>query len=521
MQKHAQLKSELYYLDININIQLKMDVQDFSKNPEFSESYKAANCLNQVNLDIPAQNALGDDGSLASLMQSYVSTMSQSTTQLITILGNRECDKDITIDGAKVTPAEQKLLLEDIASKNNLLSRQLEKSLQLQINSNKGINEEATSHLINIPPKNWGTEIKVNDTSLKMIQAFSGDSTDNENELVEFLRSIFTLAQTSSLAENTAINVLLRKLNGTAHILMSQFISENGGPETLTMEKIVSQLETKFLQHCSALSADQQLYNLRIGSNTYSQLQAKIQKLARLATRLEKLEDREKLTRVKEISSFLMAISNADRLHIHGENSRRGQNNLQPLTLDMMANNLIKLSADKVSYRDPERMHQIVELPDVENKISQIRDNNAQRGATFRGNRNHNKTVGQRGGHPTYGRGGYSQDKAGNRQERGGYTRGFQRGAPFRGNNNRGQFGRRQEEQKQRPFVTTIMANVPPHACILCGAGDHTFKQDACPYHSCELQQTPCKYCNFGCHPHASCLSRENANQTWPNTKRM
>ena len=50
------------------------------------------------------------------------------------------------------------------------------------------------------------------------------------------------------------IKVLLRKLNGTAHILMSQFISENGSPETLTMEKIVSQLETKFLQHCSALS---------------------------------------------------------------------------------------------------------------------------------------------------------------------------------------------------------------------------------------------------------------------------
>ena len=70
--------------------------------------------------------------------------MSQSTTQLITILGNRECDKDIMIDGAQVTPAQQKILLEDIASKNNLLSCQLEKSLQLQINSNKGIDEEAT-----------------------------------------------------------------------------------------------------------------------------------------------------------------------------------------------------------------------------------------------------------------------------------------------------------------------------------------------------------------------------------------
>ena len=131
-----------------------MEVQDFSQNPEYSVSYNAANCLDQVNLEKPAQNALGEDGSLASLMQSYVSTMSQSTTQLITILGNRKCDKDIMIDGAKVTPAQKKILLEDIASKNNLLSRQLEKSLQLQINSNKGIDEEATSYLINVPPKN-------------------------------------------------------------------------------------------------------------------------------------------------------------------------------------------------------------------------------------------------------------------------------------------------------------------------------------------------------------------------------
>ena len=138
-----------------------------------------------------------------------------------------------------------------------------------------------------------------------------------------------------------------------------------------------------------------------------------------------------------------MAILNADRLHMHGENTWRGQNNLQSLTLDM-----IKLSADKVSYHDPDKMNQIVETPDVENKISQIKDYNAQRGATFRGNRYQHKAVGQRGGHPTYGRGGYSHDKGGRRQERGDYNRGFQRGATFKGNNNRGQFGRRQEEQK-------------------------------------------------------------------------
>ena len=50
------------------------------------------------------------------------------------------------IEGAPVTPAQQKILLEDISSKNNLFLCQLEKSLQLQINSNKAIDEEETHH---------------------------------------------------------------------------------------------------------------------------------------------------------------------------------------------------------------------------------------------------------------------------------------------------------------------------------------------------------------------------------------
>ena len=194
-----------------------MDIKDFSEEPGYVDTYEAANCMLQLNLEEPEQNALGQDASLASLMQSYISASSQSTTKLIRILGTRSNEEEITVDGTKISPAEQKKMLTEIASKQNLLSRQVEKSLQEQINSNQGISEHAVTQLISIPPETWGVEQKINDTSLKLINTFTGDSSQNETELIEFLRAIFTLAQTSNLSEGTAINILLRKLGGTAH----------------------------------------------------------------------------------------------------------------------------------------------------------------------------------------------------------------------------------------------------------------------------------------------------------------
>ena len=85
---------------------------------------------------------------------------------------------------------------------------------------------------------------------------------------------------------------------------------------------------------------------------TYSQLQAKIQKLARLACRKEADDKKETLTKVKEISAFLMAISAEDRRLINAENARRATDNLSSLTLDQMVDHLQTHMADKINYSD-------------------------------------------------------------------------------------------------------------------------------------------------------------------------
>ena len=82
---------------------------------------------------------------------------------------------------------------------------------------------------------------------------------------------------------------------------------------------------------------------------SYSQLQAKISKLAKLACRKEPVEKQETLIRVKQISSFLMAISPGDRQIINNENSRRATNNLTPLSLDMMVDFLQNRVVDQLN----------------------------------------------------------------------------------------------------------------------------------------------------------------------------
>ena len=67
---------------------------------------------------------------------------------------------------------------------------------------------------------------KVSDSSIKMITEFSGDSSDNEQQLSVFLRGVFALAKTSDLSEKTTVNVIFRKLTGSAYFLTNQLFPQ-------------------------------------------------------------------------------------------------------------------------------------------------------------------------------------------------------------------------------------------------------------------------------------------------------
>ena len=121
--------------------------------------------------------------------------------------------------------------------------------------------------------------------------------------------------------------------------MLENFVIQQGGPTKLNLKQVVGHLERKFIIQSSPLHADAKLHNLTQDGVTYSQLQAKVQKLVKLAVRLEKEDKRVK---VKECSAFLMAISTADRILLNAENSRRANENISALSLDQMVNFLAK-----------------------------------------------------------------------------------------------------------------------------------------------------------------------------------
>ena len=470
-----------------------MDVRDYKDNANYQSSSQVGAIMAKLDLDNPGQEVLEPQASMPLLLQNYVACQAATNAELISFMGQR-ITTPITIGGNEQTVAQQQQALSTIANKQNLLTRQVEKSLSDHLKMQKGIDCETREILINEPPmgSNFGLEAKVSDTGLRLITPFTGDSLDsNESDLTIFLREIFSLSQTNNLTENAAISVIIRKVAGSAQILLDDFVARQGGPTAVTLRQLVGHLEKKFIVRSSPLHADAQLHTLQQGKQTYSQLQARVQRLVRLACRLESEEKKQTLIIVKENASFMMAISPEDRLNINSENARRASDNLPALTLDQMCNHLSKNLADKMNYEMP--AYTVQEPPVEENETWDSPVNYVQRGS-FRGR---NKT-----------RGTFGQPPRGNYNQRGNVRNGrFQR--------NRGNYGSRNKTEKRPLFITAEMANVPKGCCLFCGDPGHTFKDTRCIYAGSDLMPSPCKRCFKGVHATATCKNKIGG-QTWP-----
>ena len=466
---------------------------DFKANPAFVDSFQASDKLDKIDVTDPTKEVIGNDSSLATLMQSFVNAQAQTNHNLIQFLGIQAANTDgnITVDGAELTPAQQTDYLTNIASKQNLLSRQLEKSLQVQINGQVGIPSTDDVHLIHPPPTDWGIEQRVSDSGLKLIHEFSGDTNQNENNLNQFLRAAYALAKTSNLSEQTTIALILRKLSGSAHELVDQYVTASGGPDQLQVKHIVHFLEKKFLIHCSPLSAETKLHELKQGNLTYSQLQAQVQKWSRLATRLEQSGQREAMTRIKESSGFMMAISNADRQYVNGENARRKLHNLAPMSLDQLTDCLLSHQADKLSVTDRGQIQLAMGEETDPHKICPVQ--NYKEGEIVR------KSP----------RGPIQRPNVPQHQDR--YNPRMQK--KYNGNN-----------QRDRVFVTALMAGVPNGGCLLCGDTSHTFRSDKCVYSGTDLMPSKCRHCQVGAHKHALCMKlkgKQTTDKQWPRAGRF
>ena len=433
---------------------------------------EATNLLSRLDLNDPSKSVVNNNDNITAMLQHFIRSQSETTSQLIQFVGT-QVTENRQVDGNDLTPAQQHQLLSEIANKQNLMSRQIEKNLSDQLSVQMGLRPDVDQTLVNEHPGTFGTEAKISDSSLRLITPFSGDDAANcENELTIFLREIYTISQTNNLTEETTINILVRKLSGSAMILIDDYISQQDKTD-LKLNRIVGHLERKFLMVSSPYLADSKLHEIKIGNMSYSQLHAQITRLAKLATRLEPKDKREPLIRVKENSAFLNAINAADRSAITAENVRREAEHLTQLNIDQMSNLLTQRSADNIQaqesiFKANENSLPKVPMPGAE-KVNLVDPPPPPGPQPFRG-------------------------------------RGQNRGRGAYNNRGRGRGNYRFHNYDPNKRVTNEQAGVPDHCCLLCGDPSHKYKDPACKYFGQQLMHSKCRKCKVGAHPTKSCL---------------
>ena len=101
-----------------------MDIQDFR------DIYvdEAADLLQKLDLNDPEKSVVKTHDSLTAMLEHFIKTQSATTSSLIDFVGN-QCTESRQINGTELTPNQQKQVLSELASRQNLMCRQLEKNL--------------------------------------------------------------------------------------------------------------------------------------------------------------------------------------------------------------------------------------------------------------------------------------------------------------------------------------------------------------------------------------------------------
>ena len=158
-----------------------MDLKDFKNDDAFKTSSQVEGLLDKLDLNDPGLSVVDSRSSIPSLMQSYMACQAQTNEELIRFMGQR-ISEPLTVDGVQQSVGDQHAALSRIGNKQNLLTRQMERSLFEHLNKQAGLQSENGLDLINEPPASFGIEAKVSDSGLRLITPFSGDSDNNEND---------------------------------------------------------------------------------------------------------------------------------------------------------------------------------------------------------------------------------------------------------------------------------------------------------------------------------------------------
>ena len=84
----------------------------------------------------------------------------------------QQISKPLNIDGVEQSVGDQHAALSMIANRQNLLTRQMERSLFDHLNKQAGLESESGLDLINEPPVTFGIEAKVSDSNYTLYGRF-------------------------------------------------------------------------------------------------------------------------------------------------------------------------------------------------------------------------------------------------------------------------------------------------------------------------------------------------------------
>ena len=125
-----------------------MDIRDFR------DIYvdEAADLLQKLDLNDPEKSVVKTHDSLTAMLEHFIKTQSATTSSLIDFVGN-QCTESKQINGTEFTPNQRKQLLSELASRQNLMCRQLEKNFSDHLNVQLGKKVESDQHLVNEFPR--------------------------------------------------------------------------------------------------------------------------------------------------------------------------------------------------------------------------------------------------------------------------------------------------------------------------------------------------------------------------------
>ena len=112
---------------------------------------EATNLLSRLDLNDPSKSVVNNNDNITAMLQHFIRSQSETTSQLIQFVGT-QVTENRQVDGNDLTPAQQHQLLSEIANKQNLMSRQIEKNLSDQLSVQMGLRPDVDQTLVNEYP---------------------------------------------------------------------------------------------------------------------------------------------------------------------------------------------------------------------------------------------------------------------------------------------------------------------------------------------------------------------------------